>query len=386
MDFIIFGDDWGKHPSTTQHLANNLNTGDRFLWVNSIGMRSPDLNMRDCSRIANRFLSFLVRNKNSGKKQTAKPAQGLISLQRFLPVTPFVFPYHGSELIRKCNRFFLNSQLKKCSSILALKDPIVITSNPLAVYYLEEISYSKACYLRLDLYEKLPGVDGTLVKKAEPAMFNRADAIFYTARELQPIQQDWLTKSMYLPQGVDIENFSQASLLPSGKKVLGFFGIIAEWIDFRLIAEVAKAAPDWQLEFVGAAQSLPESVKKIDNITWHPAVPYGDLPQLAANWTCAWVPFVVNSLTESVNPLKIREYLAMGLPALSTPLPELQALSERYEVSISQHSDEIVAWMRDCLQRDSIRRRTAIRKSMENETWEQRVGSLKKFLKQCEKR
>ncbi len=382
MDYIIFGDDWGKHPSTTQHLVKNFDTEDRVLWINSIGMRSPGLNVQDCSRIADKFLSFLKKNKTLETEESQEKPQ---SPQNFLLLTPFVFPYHGSEIFRKLNKKCLALQLKKCCGSLALKNPLVITSNPLAVYYLSEISSSKICYLRLDLYEELPGVDGRLIKMAEPEMFNRADAILYTARELQPTREDWRTKALYLPQGVDFQNFSRANLTPSGEKVLGFFGIVSEWIDFHLIGEVAKAAPDWRFEFIGAIEMLPDSLKKRDNITWHSPVPYDELPMLAANWTCAWVPFVVNSLTKSVNPLKIREYLATGLPALCTPLPELQVLSEAYEVTISQNVGEITAWMTHCLQMDSTKRRAAIRNSMLDETWRQRVKSLTNFLMKQDK-
>ena len=60
MDWIVFGDDWGAHPSTTQHLIVNLPREDRILWVDSIGMRQPKLRVVDVRRIWNKARRLLT--------------------------------------------------------------------------------------------------------------------------------------------------------------------------------------------------------------------------------------------------------------------------------------------------------------------------------------
>jgi glycosyltransferase involved in cell wall biosynthesis len=142
--------------------------------------------------------------------------------------------------------------------------------------------------------------------------------------------------------GVDLPHFQRAALddqlavaaeveaLPRPR--IGFFGLIADWVDVELLDIVAAQIPEAQLVMVGSVQNTSSSM---DRLTRRPNVhllgrrPYAQLPALCKGFDVAVLPFVRSELTRAANPLKLREYLAAGLPVVSTDLPECQALRER---------------------------------------------------------
>lgn len=198
-----------------------------------------------------------------------------------------------------------------------------------------------------------------------------ADAVLVTARALMP-QIGGGDRFHYLPQGVDFPHFAQTPLgVPQGR-TLGFFGLLAEWLDYELVEDLARRRPDWTLEFVGAVRHVPERLRGIPNVRLLPAVPYGELPGVVTHWRAAWIPFEVSELTRAVNPLKLREYLAAGLPAACTPLPEAQGI-----VPTPRDAVGFSAWLDEVLETDTEAARRGRRASMESESWGARAAELR---------
>lgn len=369
VDWIVFGDDWGAHPSTTQHLIKNLPLEDRVLWVDSIGMRQPRLRVVDVRRLWGKALRILQGTpKELGGSSTKLAAQ----------VKPKVIPWHLNPMGISFNIMSLSMTLERKFRELTMHEPLLLTSNPVVVNYLPAIPFSKCAYLRLDDYARLPGVDPLLVLRTDNAMIQRSDAVFATARGLMP-HGGLSDKGHYLPQGVDWDNFAGMSLEPPKKKVLGFFGLVAEWMDFELIEAVARAAPDWTLEMVGPVQYRPASVTKVPNIRFLPPVPFKELPSSLSEWAAAWIPFEISELTAAVNPLKIREYLAAGLPSLCTPLPEVT--NTTYDVAISNDPARVVEWLNETIATDTAELRGARRESVREDNWANRSEKMREVMK-----
>ncbi len=380
MDFLVFGDDWNGHVSTTKHLIRHFSGSDRVVWVDSIGMRSPKMTLQDLKRIIAKAWS-IMGGRHTRPARSPGDTRDCVTSCTFTRVSPLVIPFHQICFCRKVNAWLLKVQISSAMSRIQMEQPNVLAANPAVVNYLSVIRYAKLAYLRLDQYAELPGVDKQLIRDAEPRMFDMATVIFATAQKLLPSRERWRCKSHYLPQGVDIEHFGRASIQPSRQRILGFFGIVAEWLDFALIARVAKDMPDWVLEFIGPIRFLPEQCQAVENIRWLPPVPYQDLPDVVHDWTCAWIPFQVSDLTESVNPLKIREYLAAGIASHCTPLPEVQAMKKLEGVFISDIPREITEWMKLCLREDSKEKRMKIRDGVADGSWSKRVLELQDALK-----
>ena len=116
----------------------------------------------------------------------------------------------------------------------------------------------------------------------------------------------------------------------------------------------------------------------IRNVRFLPPVPFAVLPDVMTDWAAAWIPFKRNELTEGVNPLKLREYLAAGLATHCTPLPEVAALSKH--VNISDRPDEILRWMQDVLAYDDRKMRQTRRLSVQGDSWANRCAEMRKII------
>jgi len=110
---------------------------------------------------------------------------------------------------------------------------------------------------------------------------------------------------------------------------LGFFGLIREWVDLELLASVARRRPDWHIVLLGDSTIDLSPYQNLPNIHFLGRKRYEELPAYCKQFDVGLIPFKVNELTRAVNPIKLREYLAAGLPVVSTPLPEISLLKKR---------------------------------------------------------
>jgi hypothetical protein len=292
MDWLVFGDDWGAHPSTTQHLMRAMPDGDRVAWLGSLGMRAPRLNRADLRRVGER-LPLPRRSGTVGTPGTQQRAPTGWSVTR-----PQVLPWHETGLARRLNRIRLASIVTRAVAEAGVTRPALLTANPVVALYLDDLRRDTGLdirsvgYLRLDDYRLLPGVDRSLVELAEPLMFDRSDHVFATATRLLPGASRVSGKDQHLvAQGVDVEHFGRVTVTPPAERVLGFFGLVAEWIDLELICAVADRAPDWTLEIIGPTRVSLDALATRPNIRLRGPVPYADLPGAIADWSAAWLPF-----------------------------------------------------------------------------------------------
>ena len=106
------------------------------------------------------------------------------------------------------------------------------------------------------------------------------------------------------------------------RPILGFFGLVHEWLDLDLIAALARKHPEWTIALIGKASVDVSRLQGIANIESLGRKPYASLPSYCKGMSVGLIPFAVNELTKAVDPIKLREYLSAGLPVVSTaPLP-----------------------------------------------------------------
>ncbi|PQP33882.1 glycosyltransferase family 1 protein, partial [Desulfobacteraceae bacterium SEEP-SAG9] len=115
--------------------------------------------------------------------------------------------------------------------------------------------------------------------------------------------------------------------------LIGFFGLLNSWIDFDLIYNIALEHPEWNLILIGPSQLSIDILPKRKNIHYLGPIDYEELPNYARCFDVALIPFKINELTVSVNPLKLMEYFSLGLPVVSTPLPEVVKHKENVAIA-----------------------------------------------------
>ncbi len=371
MDWLIFGDDWGLHASTTQHLARNLPASDRVLWVNSIGMRAPQLVPKDIRRLFAKGRSML-------SSPIASPGNRVQIPQNLTVLSPIVVPWHLHPWIHPINRRSLQGMIRRAMQRNGIRRVAVLAANPVGILYLDGLPTDSLSYLRLDNYAKMAGVDPALAEQAEERMFASADFIFATARNLLPGEGRSKARGIYLPHGVDIAHFGAIPLEPPRSRVVGFYGLMDERIDHQLVLAVTAAFPDWTFDFVGPIRTMPASMRTRPNVRLHPGVSYAELPSVIRNWDAAWIPYTLDEWTMSINPLKLREYLAAGLAAFSTPLPEAKSLAPW--VTTGASPDDVKTWLANTVQPDNASERGRRRESVSHDSWVSRADMVRALI------
>lgn len=134
------------------------------------------------------------------------------------------------------------------------------------------------------------------------------------------------------PSSVDYPHFAQARSLEDTQEEqaslprprLGYAGVIDERIDLDLIDYIARIRPEWQIVMIGPTAKIDPSVlPRRANIHWLGMKSYQDLPSYFAGWNVALMPFAINDATKYISPTKTPEYLAAGLPVVSTPIRDV---------------------------------------------------------------
>lgn len=162
------------------------------------------------------------------------------------------------------------------------------------------------------------------------ATLRRADVVLTSSPQLATTHRAEAPDLLMVENGVDTAKFSAPAEvptdLPTGNgPLVGYVGAVSYWFDFQLLAEVAKGLPDWRFCLVGPVDPRAEDEARqldgIDNIFLLGERPSDVVPGYIQAFDVGTVWFRINELTRAVSPLKLYEYLAAGVPCVSTPVP-----------------------------------------------------------------
>lgn len=332
-NIIVFSDDWGRNPSTLQHIGKILAKSNRIIWVGSLGLRQPKFSLSDFKRIIEKFRQIFLRGKRND------------SNNRFIEFNPVIIPLNDIAIIRKINSYILLWQIKRSINTHKFYRPILITTSPIIVDLMGKLDESSSHYFCLDDFTLFDGAFNCIAK-LEKELLEKVNTSFSVSEVLMHSRIPSSGKNYFLPQGVDIEHFNnQSEEIPNSiknivKPVIGFFGLIAPWIDVQLIDRCAERYSNFTFLIIGKSTIELNEMNKRPNIKYLGEVPYQQLPLYAKVFNVGLIPFKINNLTKAANPLKLLEYLTLGIPVVATDLPEIQKFS-RF-VYIAQNEQEFI--------------------------------------------
>jgi glycosyltransferase involved in cell wall biosynthesis len=297
--------------------------------------------------------------------------------------TPIVIPLPHSPGAAAVNRQILRWTLAALRRKLDMESYQLWTFLPNALPYLGMPGETLSVYYCIDEWEHFSYLDGGKMAAMERELCGRADVVFATAALLYESRRAWNPNTHVALHGVDHAHFSQAlapetpvapELADFPRPILGFFGLIHEWFDPDLVAALAARHPEWTIALIGKVSVDVSRLQGLPNVKFVGRKPYASLPSFCKGMSVGLIPFQVNELTRSVNPIKLREYLSAGLPVVSTALPEVQAFGSLCHVA-SSPEDFIAACERAVLE-DTPERRRKTSAAMLGETWEAKVNEL----------
>ena len=367
---ICFASGYDAPPTSKHHVMHLISRKNIVLWINYHASRTPTASSSD--------LRYIIEKLKQVAKGLQQRRKGLYVM------TPLVVPVPKYGIVRKFNRFLLVSQVKRALRKIK-KGPVQIWSfTPDIVYALGHFDEEKVLYYCVDDHGSFSGYDKAQVYRDEKSLCEKSDLVVTTSVTLQGKKKDWNPDTVLVPHGVDYFHFSRAlnenlpcpkDLLEIPRPLLGFFGLIRDWVDVELIAAMAQRRADWHFIMIGDADSNVDlsKYKGLHNMHFLGRKPYADLPVYCRYFNIGIVPFKINELTRSVNPIKLREYLAAGLPVISTPMPDLMLYKNLIEIVSTP--DEFEAAAEKCLimtENDRLK----LSSEMSKETWEQKVEEI----------
>ena len=233
-------------------------------------------------------------------------------------------------------------------------------------------------YYCIDDYSALPGVDVETVRRMDADLTARADLVFVASETyLEPKRR--LNPSVYYsPHGVDVEHFGAAQAAPAPlpgigmlrPPVIGFFGVVEKYVDIDLLDYLAQARPEWTFLLIGRVASRRTACPSIPTCYLSAQDPYETLPEYGRHFTVGIIPYRPTDFTYHANPLKLREYLAMGKPVVALRTPQTEQFADIIQVVSSR--DE---WLRALDHAVSTPQTTEMIPRRASERWRKRAGT-----------
>jgi glycosyltransferase involved in cell wall biosynthesis len=371
---LCFASGYDAPPTSKHHVMHLLAERNVVLWVNYHASRVPTASGSDLRYLA------------------AKLAQVVGGLRRerrnLYTLTPLVLPLPGCPVARRINRMLLIAQIRLALAKVR-RGPLQLWSfTPDISYLLGHFGEERVLYYCVDDHASFTGYDRQQVLRDEEDLARRADLVVTTSMALQDAKAGWNENTVLIPHGVDYEHFARAVRQPLPEPAdladipqlrLGFFGLIRDWVDLDLLAEIARRRGEWQFVLIGDADSNVNIGRfaEAGNMHFLGRKSYEQLPAYCRHLDVGLIPFKLNELTHAVNPIKLREYLAAGLPVVSTPLPEVKLYDKL--VHLAEGPDAFETACAAALATDPAGR-TALHESMASETWPAKVERMAERL------
>ena len=313
--------DWSDIASSKLHIMKYLGKSNTVLYIDTIGIRRPRLNSRDGKRALGKLQRIL---------------RGIRRVESNVFVwSPFAIPYHGVLGVDWFNARFIAMMVKRFASKLGMRQPIIWSYLPNAIDIIKRIPATRVIYHCIDDYGAFTDVPKSVFEKMERRMLKQADLTVVSAKRLFELRKPYAKRIVHIPHGVNLAEFQDELrkdvYLPDidslRRPIAGFVGRIADWVDLPLIVGCAKALPDWTFVLVGPSNIDLSPYLNIPNMVFLGKKNHEEIPYYIRRFNVCLMPFIKHPLVDSINPLKMYEYLAVGKPVVSVPLVEIEEYS-----------------------------------------------------------
>lgn len=262
---------------------------------------------------------------------------------------------------------------------LQFDQPVIISSLAESIHYLDAIPRKMLCYDCVDDFSGFSWAEAD-VQDAEERLIQTADLVFTTAKELYQKVHRIHTKTFYIPNAVDFRHFKKAAsiqempteLLEVKKPIIGFVGAFWEWVDEELVDYLSNIRPNWSFVIIGPVQpGIGNTITGRDNVFFLGIKDYQVLPIYMSHFDVCVIPFKLNKITKSANPIKMWEYLATGKPVVSTPIPEAKAIEKH--IYIGETKEMFLRKIEEALCENIPEKISARVRLAEENDWNERV-------------
>ncbi len=360
-----------------QHIMLRLARNNKILYIDSIGLRRPNITKRsDFSRVVRRLINFL---------------RGLRMVKSNLYVlSPIILPIYHIGFIRRINCIVLSAFIRLCGLILNFKSPILWIFLPTAFCLADRLKNKLTIYHCVDEYAENPLVRRNIIIKMENELIKKADIVFTTSNPLYESKRNKNINTYLFTNVADCGSFISYKgdisdrLKSINHPLIGFVGNITAYkVDFALLEFLAKKRPNWNIVLVGPVgrgdpNTNVDRLKKINNIHFIGEVRNHLLPAYIKAFDVCLIPFKLNKTTRNSFPLKFFEYLACGKPVVSTGIDSLKEF-EGY-CKLADNREEYLISIESFLRNDSKEEQDRRIDFARKNSWETRMEEISKVI------
>lgn len=361
------GEDWWYHNRAhiDMQMMKRYARDYTTLYINSIVMQKPKL-----GKDGQFFLKCRRKLKSifTGLKK---------SDVGFWVYSPFSLPFHHIACLRWLNKVLLQFQLFVVRKKLKMIRSIVWVACPAACDIAIAMKKEKLVLQRTDRFEEFPNVVGEQIAAYDRRLKQAADLTLFVNMQLYDEEQQQCRKALYLDHGVDFDLFDRAKddpQVPEELKdvpgpIIGFYGSFgSHTTDVKLLEEVADLLPEMSFVFVGHASDECRALAGRKNVYMVSQKAYEQIPHFGKCFDVCLMPWKQNRWIEACNPIKLKEYLALGKPVVSTPYPEL----EKYAAVVYQGTDAVsyAEAIKKALAEDNPKAIAKRKEAVQDSTWD----------------
>ena len=371
LDMLCFGgeDWWYKNRGhIDMQLMRRFAKKGITLYVNSIVMQKPKLSQ------GGKFIEKFVRKTRSILKGLKNSNAG------FWVYSPFSLPLHHLAWARPLGEMILRCQVRHVVRKLGMNNPIVWVACPAACDTAIRMKKNLLVYQRTDRYEEYPNVDNDGIREYDERLKASADLTLFVNSSLYEEERSQCKNAFLLDHGVDYDVFATAEQNPQipidiadiPKPIVGFFGAVDDHTsDISFVEKVVDLLSQMSFVFIGEASSDISGLEKRKNVWLLGQKPYEQIPHYGKCFDLAIMPWKRNRWIEACNPIKLKEYLALGKPVVSTPFSELYKY--RDVVYVAETPEDFAECVKKALSEDSLELIAARRKKVIKASWESKA-------------
>jgi glycosyltransferase involved in cell wall biosynthesis len=401
---LVFADDWGRHPSSCQHLVGQLLDRHEVWWVNTIGMRRPRLDRATLSRGLEKVGHWFRAARRTGQGDFLRPAHPHLHV-----LNPRMWLSFGSALERRVNRDLLARQLIPVIAAMP-EPPIAVTNIPIVADLIGCLPVRRWVYYCVDDFAEWPGLDGTTLRTMEERVVERVDTLVAVSPNLQAKLSRRRQPVHLLSHGVDLERWESGQHATSAvgsfgatengaladqpntrdrapragplvgleRPVIMFWGVVDRRMDVAFLDRLANDLTGGTIVLVGPESDPDPTLARLPRVVRHPAVPFAQLPEIAREARVLIMPYADLAVTRAMQPLKLKEYLATGKPVVVRDLPSTRTWGDALDLAATPEAFSQVVQERIATGLPAPQRRA--RGRLAEESWIAKARAFERWL------
>jgi glycosyltransferase involved in cell wall biosynthesis len=372
---------WQGHQEIAMRLAR---AGNRIFYVENTGIRSPRI--RDAGRVASRLKGWIRGLRTHGAREVAT---------NVFVSSPIVMPPFGGSWSRLINRHLLLPLIARTAQDLEIRPEVIWnylpTDSAIELMRLLALPSGVAIYYCAADFLELASSKSEL-ELAEKAVVRKSDLVFAVCAELAERCQQWRDEAHVFPPGVDLKAFSSDVVEPPdfpkrnpGHPVIGYVGGLHRYVDYDLLSRMARLRSGWLWVLVGPEQTEVGELARLQNVRLLGQRDHDSLAGYISGFDVCIVPYVKTTYTNTVVPVKINEYLAMGKPVVSTNIRAVEDFNSQHKVLVTAEPDpdEFLCAIEGALRLPATQALTDRRRAVASHgDWSARVEAMSDLIEQ----